>query len=45
MKVYYSHCKAIYNTPQERDLDLLKSLGFNDILNNMIKLGRQKSIA
>ena len=29
MKVYYAHCLAIYNTPQEqRDIHLLESLGF-----------------
>lgn len=29
MKVYYAHCIAIYNTPQEqRDVALLKALGF-----------------
>lgn len=29
MKVYYAHCLAIYNTPQEkRDVSLLESLGF-----------------
>lgn len=27
--VYYAHCLAIYDTPQEqRDIELLKSLGF-----------------
>ena len=31
--VYYAHCMAIYNTPQEkRDVELLESLGF-DVLN------------
>lgn len=29
MKVYYAHCKAIYNTPlEQRDIKLLQSLGF-----------------
>lgn len=29
MKVYYAHCIAIYNTPQEaRDIDTLRQLGF-----------------
>lgn len=29
MIVYYAHCMAIYNTPQEeRDIELLKELGF-----------------
>lgn len=29
MKVYYAHCLAIYNTPQEaRDIALLERLGF-----------------
>lgn len=29
MKVYYAHCIAIYNTPQEaRDVEALKALGF-----------------
>ena len=33
MRVYYAHCQAIYNTPQEqRDIDLLKQLGF-EVLN------------
>lgn len=32
MMIYYAHCQAIYNTPQEqRDLALLKSLGFTVI--------------
>lgn len=32
MKVYYAHCIAIYNTPQEdRDVALLESLGFEVI--------------
>lgn len=30
MRVYYAHCLAIYNTPQEtRDLMTLERLGFN----------------
>lgn len=33
MKIYYAHCLAIYNTPQEeRDLQTLKDLGF-EVLN------------
>jgi hypothetical protein len=29
MKVYYAHCLAIYNTPQEeRDIKLLADMGF-----------------
>lgn len=33
MKVYYAHSISIYNTPQEqRDIDLLKSIGF-DVVN------------
>lgn len=33
MLVYYAHCKAIYNTPQEqRDVETLKALGF-EVLN------------
>jgi hypothetical protein len=29
MNIYYAHCMDIYNTPQEeRDIDLLESLGF-----------------
>lgn len=29
MRIYYAHCMAIYNTPQEaRDIALLDSLGF-----------------
>jgi len=31
-KIYYAHCQAIYNTPQEkRDVDLLEELGFEVI--------------
>lgn len=37
MKVYYAHCVAIYNTPQEqRDVETLAKLGF-DVLNPNIK--------
>ncbi len=33
MKVYYAHCVALYNTPQEeRDIDTLSKLGF-EVLN------------
>ena len=33
MKVYYAHCLAIYNTPQERrDCETLDALGF-EVLN------------
>lgn len=33
MKVFYAHCKSIYNTPQEeRDIAILQSLGF-DVIN------------
>lgn len=29
MKIYYAHCRAIYDTPQEqRDIDTLQRLGF-----------------
>lgn len=29
LKIYYAHCMAIYNTPQEkRDVELLQKLGF-----------------
>lgn len=29
LKVYYAHCLALYNTPQEkRDVELLEGLGF-----------------
>jgi len=29
MLIYYAHCKAIYDTPQEkRDIELLEKLGF-----------------
>ncbi len=29
MRIYYAHCQAIYNTPQEqRDIDMLTRLGF-----------------
>ena len=29
MKVYYAHCVALYDTPQERrDIELLQALGF-----------------
>jgi hypothetical protein len=36
MKVYYSHCVNIYNTPQEaRDIKLLESLGFEVINPNL----------
>lgn len=29
MKVYYAHCMALYDTPQEqRDIDTLKKLGY-----------------
>ena len=32
MIIYYAHCQAIYNTKQEeRDIDTLKSLGFEVI--------------
>lgn len=31
-RVYYAHCLAIYNTPQEkRDIETLEALGFNVI--------------
>lgn len=37
MIVYYAHCKAIYNTPQEeRDIELLHKLGFR-VLNPSAK--------
>jgi hypothetical protein len=33
MKVYYAHCMALYDTPQEyRDLETLAALGF-DVVN------------
>jgi hypothetical protein len=33
MKIYYAHCMAIYNTPQEkRDIITLANLGF-DVIN------------
>lgn len=33
MKIYYAHCKSIYNTPQElRDIQLLQALGY-EVLN------------
>ena len=33
MRVYYAHCIAIYNTPQEqRDIEALENLGF-DVVN------------
>lgn len=36
MRVYYAHCMNIYNTKQEeRDLELLKSLGFEIINPNL----------
>ena len=32
MKVYYAHCQAIYDSPQEqRDVEMLKALGFEVI--------------
>lgn len=34
--VYYAHCQAIYDTPQEqRDVELLKTLGFEVLNPNM----------
>lgn len=36
MIVYYAHCQAIYDTPQEqRDIELLKALGFEVLNPNM----------
>lgn len=38
MKIYYAHCMAIYNTPQEkRDIYLLEGLGFEVENPNMPK--------
>jgi hypothetical protein len=41
MKCYYSHCKAIYDTPQEdRDIDLLERLGY-EVVNPNMKIHRE----
>lgn len=43
MKVYYAHCMAIYDTPQEmRDIELLKKMGF-EILNPNTKEHQEKA--
>lgn len=47
MKVYYAHCMAIYDTPQEeRDVKLLESLGYEvENPNNQIHQEKIKQIA
>jgi len=43
-KIYYAHCQAIYNTPQEqRDIETLKLLGFDVVNPNEPK--HQKAVA
>lgn len=44
MKIYYSHCMAIYDTPQEeRDIEYLKRFGFEIVNPNTPEINEQVS--
>ena len=43
LKIYYAHCLAIYNTPQEkRDIETLKKLGF-EVVNPNEKIHQENA--